>query len=167
MRRGGFTILELSLVLAVIIVIAAISVPNIDAMYSDVKLSAAADLVRSRWAEARARAVEDGIPYRFAVTPNSGSFRVELETPDEAAMSDGDTRPLSINDTLPGKVVFASADATGDNTADGMQTVAVFLPDGTARGDVEVVFKAGGTRGLVLKLRALTGAVTSKFEMGR
>jgi Tfp pilus assembly protein FimT len=167
MRRGGFTILELCLVLAVIIVASAIAVPSITAMYADVKLTAASDLVRARWAEARARAVEDGMPYRFAVVPQSNRFRVEpdiAENPEEPGV---DARPLVLDDELPGGVEFAVGETDGEGGADGMQTIAVFLPDGTARSDVEIVFRAGGQRSLVLRLRSLTGAVSAQFESGR
>jgi hypothetical protein len=39
-------------------------------------------------------------------------------------------------------------------------TRTIFLPDTTASQDVEIVFGAPGTMGLVMRLRALTGAVT-------
>lgn len=171
MPRQAFTILEVVLVLAVIIVIGAITVPNIDNVYSDVRLSAASDLVRARWAEARSRAVDDGIAYRFAVTPDTGNFRIEPDATDDRDPVEGTPAPMVINDQLPGKVVFApgggGGDAAASESTDGMETVAVFLPDGTAQADVEVVFMSGGTRGLVLRLRALTGAVTARFEFRR
>lgn len=167
MARRGFTILETLLVLALIIVIASIAVPSIDAMYSGVKLTAAADTVRGQWADARARAVEDGIAYRFSVVPSSGKFKVAPDAGDDAQMDDSGDAPLKVEDSLPGNVTFSDANQSGGDGSDGdYQSVVVFLPDGTAREDVEVGFRSRGTRTLVLRLRGLTGAVTSHWEGG-
>ena len=166
MPRRGFTILETLLVLALILIIAAIAIPSIDSMYSDVKLTAAADMVRGTWADARARAVEDGIAYRFAVVPQQGRFKLSPDA-DDAPTDDGGDPPLTKEDTLPGKVTFASASQGASDKSDGeYQAVVVFLPDGTAREDVEIGFRSGGSRTLVLRLRGLTGAVTSSWEGG-
>lgn len=167
MAHRGFTILETLLVLALIIIIAAVAVPSIDAMYSDVKLTAAADTVRGKWADARARAVEDGIAYRFSVVPLTGKFKVAPDAGDDAQMDDSGDAPLKIEDTLPGNVTFNDASQGNSDGSDGdYQSVVVFLPDGTAREDVEVGFRSRGTRTLILRLRGLTGAVTSHWESG-
>jgi Tfp pilus assembly protein FimT len=165
MSRRGFTILETLLVLALFIIIASIAVPSIDAMYSGVKITAAADTVRGHWADARARAVEDGIAYRFSVVPQSGKFKIG---PDDDSQADGGgDAPMKVEDTLPGNVNFADASQASSDASDGeYQAVVVFLPDGTAREDVQVGFRTRGTRTLVLKLRGLTGAVTSHWEGG-
>jgi len=167
MTRHGFTILEVTLVLAVILIIAAIAVPSIEVMYGDVRLSAASDLVQARWAEARARAGDDGVPYRFAIAPETGKFRIEPDVGEDAAQPmEGDNLPFVLNDTLPGGVLFSPMDNGGEAGDDGMQTVVVFLPNGTANNDVEVVFRGSGPRSCVLRLRALTGAVKSEFVTG-
>ena len=75
-RRRGFTLLEVTLVLAVIVLLAAMAYPSIEAMYASVRLTAAADQVRAAWADARAKAIEDGQPYRFAVMPQGGRYRI-------------------------------------------------------------------------------------------
>src|SRR5436305_15081288 len=116
MRRPAFTILELSLVLAVLLVAAAIALPSIDAMYGSLRLTAAADMIRAHWAEARARAIDDGVPYRFAVTYGTGNMRVAPDTGEfwsggngsaNSAPSQGDSPPLVVEDTLPKNVMFA------------------------------------------------------------
>lgn len=165
MPRRGFTILETMLVLALILVIAAIAIPSIDAMYSDVKLTAAADMVRGNWAEARARAAEDGIAYRFAVVPQTGKFRVSPDADNSLADDSGDP-PLTVEDTLPGEVTFSDASDSGGSSDGEYQSVVVFLPDGTAQENVEVGFRGRGSRTLVLKLRGLTGAVSTTWEGG-
>lgn len=165
MPRRGFTILETMLVLALIVVVAAIAIPSIESMYSGVKLTSAADAVRSQWAEARARAAEDGIAYRFSVIPQSGKFKVAPDRQDEAT-NDGEDAPLVFEGELPGGVLFADAtDLNGESDGE-YQSLVVFMPDGTARNDIEVGFRANGTRTLILRLRGLTGAVTSHWEGG-
>jgi hypothetical protein len=47
-----------------------------------------------------------------------------------------------------------------------LSTVAVFLPDGTARDDAEVRFQVKGALPKTVKLRGLTGAVTVRQEGG-
>src|SRR5690349_19359062 len=81
-RRPGFTLFELVLVLAVMVVVAAISYPSIDSVFNSYKVGTGADAVRAGWAKARAQAMNDGIPYRFSVMPNTGNFRIAPDLPD-------------------------------------------------------------------------------------
>jgi prepilin-type N-terminal cleavage/methylation domain-containing protein len=169
MRRSGFTILEITLVLAVFLILAAITLPSIDAMYSDLRLSAAADAIRGRWAEARARAMEDGVAYRFAVVHQTGKYRIAPDAGEhwsggEGTLGESESPPLIVEDALPQPVLFSNDDGAegGD-----WSTVAVFQPDGTAQQDVEVKFAAGSGRPLVLRLRGLTGSVTMPRENGK
>ena len=172
--RHGFTLLEVLLVLAIIVMLTAMAYPSIEAMYADARLTAAADQIRARWADARTKAIEEGRPYRFAVQQD-GRFRIAPDAADfwnggggDAANSDTndpDTPPLVVEEALPKGVNFADGGITGsDNSGGGdggpWQTVVTFQPDGTASQDVEVIFQADGTRPLQLKLRALTGSVT-------
>jgi prepilin-type N-terminal cleavage/methylation domain-containing protein len=173
--RPGFTLFELVLVLAVLVTLAAIAYPSMEAMYGSYRLTAGVDMVRAAWAAARSRAIEEGRPYRFAIIPGEGRFRV---APDGGSYWSGNGQnddnsagppPLIQEDTLPKGIRFASTDAgtatdTGvqqDSTTGGPWTsVATFLPDGTAREDVSIEFsQRGGGRPMILKLRGLTGVV--------
>ncbi|MCI0680650.1 MAG: prepilin-type N-terminal cleavage/methylation domain-containing protein [Gemmataceae bacterium] len=173
MRRHGYTLLELVLVLAVIVIVATLSMPAIDALLASNKVSAARDMVRTQWAEMRARALEEGRPYRFAVTENTGKFRV---APDDDAYwggashqdQDPEDTPLIIEGELPEGVLFTTSEAAFAGTelapAPGPEwglTIAVYLADGIARDDAEVYFGKAGQRALGLRLRGLTGAVTA------
>ena len=80
MQRNGFTILEISLVLAILIMLAALTLPSIESMYAEIPLNAAVDMVRAKWAEARSQAILESRPYRFAVIWHTGEFRVAPET---------------------------------------------------------------------------------------
>ncbi|TMQ33677.1 MAG: prepilin-type N-terminal cleavage/methylation domain-containing protein [Planctomycetota bacterium] len=80
--RQGYTLFEVVLVLALLVLLAAITYPSLDAMYGDSKVTAAGDMVRGAWAEAQARAMDEGRAYRFAVIPNQGNYRVAPDSAD-------------------------------------------------------------------------------------
>jgi prepilin-type N-terminal cleavage/methylation domain-containing protein len=169
MPRSAFTLLEVSLVAVLILMLAMIAYPSIESIYGGVRLTAAADLIRARWADARAHAVDEVKPYRFAIVPDSGRFRVAPDTtdfwdrgglpPDD--FDDADTR-LVIEDELPKGVKFSENSGSDTGETSGEWTVLVrFRPDGTADKDVEITFNSSGAAPLILKLRGLTGAVTT------
>jgi len=180
--RGGWTLFELLLVMAVLVMVAAIVSPSLESMYADVRLRGAADAIRAAWARARASAVNQGTAYRFSVIPNSGNYRIAPDNADAAGGkagangADPDNQPFVLEDVLPKGVSIgfsAAPSAAGSNgpasgspagTADVGQYVsaAVFLPDGTARDDVRLLLTTRGARPLVMNLRALTGGVTTK-----
>jgi prepilin-type N-terminal cleavage/methylation domain-containing protein len=180
--RPGYTLLELMLVLAIIVVMAAIAYPSATAMYGHLRLSQAADAVREAWAEARAHAIDEGRPYRFAIIPNQGNYRVAPDSPEfwgsssqEQPSADAINPPFYINKALPKGLRFSAPEAPAGGQTEGESSIpkenispdmwssrTVFLPDGTARQDVEIVFGASGTMGIIMRLRALTGAVTVK-----
>jgi type II secretory pathway pseudopilin PulG len=168
------TLFEITLVVTIMVIIGALASPLLfNALYSDTRVSAAADAVRACWADCRAQALEEGRPYRFAVVPNSRKFKIEpyqgtLENADSAFLNDlsGSTvKGLSIEDTLPEGVRFGTKDVpvSTDGTESGGDyvTIAVFLPDGSAQDDVEITFGAKGSAHVTLKLRAYTGSVTT------
>ena len=181
-QRRGYTLLELALVCALLVVIAAVAFPSLAAMYGQHRLGLATDAVREAWALARARAIEVGRPYRFAVVPGTGRFRV---APDAAEFWSGggspntdlngsERPPLTFSRTLPGGVLFVMDGSGGaggggggweddqqgdeaDDPAAPWQSVAVFMPDGSAQQDATVEFRGGGSRTATLRLRGLTG----------
>jgi hypothetical protein len=171
------------LVLAIIVVVAAISFPSFKSMLASYRVTAAGDSVRGAWAQARAHAMNESRPYRFSIVVGAGNFRL---APDSAEFwsGGGSTRQtpgaaLILEDALPPGVRFSGPKQPGDAspaddspsvvpTGDSSvwSTVAVFLPDGTARDDCELIFSTRGDRALCVKLRAMTGAVTSRWLSG-
>jgi Tfp pilus assembly protein FimT len=176
-NRPGFTLFEVTLVLAILIVLGALVVPSVAGMSASYQVTAASDMIRGGWASARARAMDEGRPYRFAVTWGTGEFRIAPDspeywagggTPDSIPNGDNNSEPaLVVQDKLPKPVVFTSADASAtQGDAGNWSTLAIFQPDGTARADAWVVLQAKGTRPLRLYLRALTGTVSVKYPEG-
>jgi prepilin-type N-terminal cleavage/methylation domain-containing protein len=82
MTRRGYTLFELMLVLAVIVIVASIASPLVfQGLHSEGKVDAAADMVRARWADCRSHAIEEGRPYCFRVIPNTGKFKIQPYDP--------------------------------------------------------------------------------------
>jgi hypothetical protein len=168
------------LVLVLLVLLAAIAYPSLDSLLGTFRMNAAADMLRANWADARASAMNEGRAYRFAVLPNKGNFRVAPDSPDfwsgnDPPADDPNNPPLVVDDALPKGVRFATPDSyqsaalyqTGESflpvgsvDPGSWSTIVTFLPDGTTKEDVEIVFTGGGARPLDIKLRALTGAVT-------
>jgi prepilin-type N-terminal cleavage/methylation domain-containing protein len=183
-RRPAYTLLEVTLVVALLAIVAALAYPSIDGMYGHHRLTAALDEVRGTWAAGRAHAIEEGQPYRFAVVLGKGNFRLAPDSPEfwEGGQqgSGNGPQPAIITGALPRGVTFANGN--GGNAAPGganpdtilpsvspsqYQTLAVFLPDGTARDDVEIRFNVRGAAPAVIRLRSMTGVVSVQRGGGK
>jgi prepilin-type N-terminal cleavage/methylation domain-containing protein len=172
-QRRAFTLLEILLVLAVLVALAAVAYPTLSSMYGDVKVKAAADNVRAAYADARSHAIEDGRPYRFGVQPGTGKFRVAPDVdsfwdgsdPSQAANSNDTEAPPFINEgSLPSGIVFTGDVATGGTWS----TVLVFNPDGGCSSDVEIGLQEADDAAstIVVRVRSMTGAVTILKKSG-
>jgi len=75
--RGGFTLLELLLVLAIAVLVAAISVPSLLGTLRNQQLTRAGDIVRVEWARAHVRAMKTGQIQMFRYQVGGQGFRVE------------------------------------------------------------------------------------------
>jgi prepilin-type N-terminal cleavage/methylation domain-containing protein len=162
-RRNGYTLFELILVLAILAIIGAIVAPNLGLMFSTTKVSAAADMVRARWADGKSRAQEEGRPYKFAVQIETGKFRIAPDSPEYwNGGAKGDSKTLVLEDELPKDVIFAQGQNSGSNAQGSGEWshAVVFNPDGTASDDYNICFNAQGCRPVELRLRGATGSVT-------
>lgn len=177
-RRDGFSLFEVVLVCAVLVILSALAYPSLRGMYPYYKLQGAVDSVRAAWAQARARAINEGRPYRFAVENQGSHFRVAPDRSDywsgAAPSSDSQGAGMILEQALPPGVKFTlngepvDAATLEEPTTQGEQKVTlspdaytpavVFLPDGTAKEDVRIVFQIKGVRPTVLILRGLTGS---------
>jgi prepilin-type N-terminal cleavage/methylation domain-containing protein len=168
-RRRGYTLMEMVCVLAVIVIIAALTIPTIRALTADSNLDAAADQVRGLAAETRARAMEDGRPWRLGFIANTGTFQLAPEesadawsAPTEEALEKADLR----RDVLPKDVVFGlshddiMAHEQRQQAGSTWETMAIFMPDGSARDDATTYFGRPGTAPMRVVLRGLTGTVS-------
>jgi prepilin-type N-terminal cleavage/methylation domain-containing protein len=164
-RQPGYTLVELLVVMAVIVLLGAIFLPSLTGVEGDRPIKAARDLLRARMAEARYRAMEDGIRYRLALSPDGRRVRV---APDDESFNDippaeDEGGPLVSDNVFPLTVTATVvSDESGSATVDqyGWTRVATFEPLGTCRETVvEVELNQPGTYTLVVRLRGLTGNV--------
>jgi prepilin-type N-terminal cleavage/methylation domain-containing protein len=183
--RDAFTLVEMLLVLAILVVAASLALPLADTMYAGSKTRAAADAVRAALVQARTHAMDESRPYRFAVHPGGVAFRV---APDDDAYwtgsgqgqaGEGSVPAYIYAENVPGGIRFdggagpppvaMNGNTTPDPPASSIdtgqfETHAVFFSDGTADTDFRMVFRLPGARPLVLTMRGMTGVATTKFE---
>src|SRR4051794_37256845 len=111
---AAYTLFEMVLVLAILLVMLAVAYPSLDALYGDFRVTGAADAVRAAWARARAQAVNEGRPYRFAFTLNRGNYRVAPAGSDywggAGGVSGAAEPPLILEEALPKGVRFCTPD---------------------------------------------------------
>lgn len=170
-RRPGLTLLEVLLVMAILILLSAVAYPTLSGLYGDVRVKAAADQVQATWAEGRARAIEDGRAYRYAVQPGTGKFRLAPDGPGFADGSGGGPAdenappPYVEEGELTKPILF---DVPADLPADGSwTTVVLFNPDGSCSHDVEITLKDDDdSTPIAVRVRAMTGAVTVRQKLG-
>src|SRR5262249_52217848 len=154
-RRAGYTLFELIITLAVLAIMAGLAVPLWRHLMADTRVTAASDMVRARWTDTRARALQEGRPYVFEVIQNSGKFKVRPA--DEA---DGGREY-----ELPQNIHFQFA--SGQSGGDSYTPIVTFQSDGSAEtaGDEDPMVTFGdpeGGRQVNLRLRRSTGTVTSE-----
>jgi prepilin-type N-terminal cleavage/methylation domain-containing protein len=178
-RRLGFTLLELVLVMAILVILAAIGAPSLLSMRPYYRIQGGTDSLKAAFANARAYAMDTGQPYRLAIIPGKGNFRIAPDSSDfwsgSAPQTADDGTPLQVlEDAVPEGVVLLlddNADIGDDDdqqtvlsseglSPDQWKTVAVLLPDGTAREDARVTLRTPGARPRTVFLRSLTGIVS-------
>ena len=174
--RRAYTLLEMLLVLAILVILGALAYPSIDGMYSGVKLRAGADALRAALMQGRSHAIDETRSYRVCVIPGAGSFRVAPDSPEYWGGSGGTPTPDDPNnppyvqeDKLPRGIVFVMGDVGAGSAggpsgsggdSGGWVPVVTFLATGEATADTQVVLQVPGTRPLVVRVRSMTGTVT-------
>ena len=165
-RRSGFTLLELILVLALMAMLAAMLYPSFESMFIGVRVNAAADHLRSKFAEARAHAIDEVRPYRFAVKAGQSGYRLAPDTSDN--WSDSTTPPDSSNpgtvleDQLPGGIQFNLGTGAGTPDSNGWTTILTFQFDGSCDADKTIRLDLDGARPVEISVRSMTGSVSAR-----
>jgi prepilin-type N-terminal cleavage/methylation domain-containing protein len=177
-RRAGFTLFEIVLAMAVIVVIVSITYPSLEAMLRQSRITAGADAFRAGLMNARAQAVEEGTAYRVGIIPGTGNFRVAPDgdaywKPGAMPQQDDGRQAYIYEEHMPNGVVFSDTGSPITVQKDGetfnepekvspadYKSVAVYLPDGTARQDYQALLCGRGGTPLWVILRSLTGEVS-------
>ena len=165
--RPAFTLMEIMVVVAILVIVTAISIPLVRTMLDDGHLAAAGDMIRGQVAETRSRALESGRPWRLAYIANTGFFQLAPE--DASDWDNTATDPVRkenlIRDQLPPDIVFAinRDDILGAQQAgtpgQSWQTIGIYTFDGGARDDSTTYFGKPGLMPMRVRLRGLTGTV--------
>jgi prepilin-type N-terminal cleavage/methylation domain-containing protein len=166
--RRGFTLLEILLVLAVFVAITALAMPSISNMFAGQQLRTAADVVRARFSDARAKAIRTGNVYGFFYKPGGGEYWVAPMYSGFQAISGNGALP-STQDVLENEIIFSAGETMQDARSMSERQNAgqafaswrpiLFYPDGTSQ-DAVVVLTAKSGVGIQVNLRGLTGVAT-------
>lgn len=163
--RRGYTLLELIVVMAILLLLAAVILPSVGAFRGDTRQRAAADAIRGELAVSRARAMEENKPYRVAISQDGKRIRRAPDGPDfsqTSANGQGASGSASVVeyefDQVTAEVV-AEQDMPPPEAVDGWVTVATVRPDGTCREDTALVVVTEPDNGsLRVRVRGLTAS---------
>ena len=174
--RSAFTLIELLLVMAVVIVVLAMATPSFNRMFQRSALDRGADRVRAAMGEARVKAVKEGDVFAVFVARGSNWFDVGPFANSQNQISRVNRDQNLANqqgnsgfeeNLLPNGVRFAATDVLSDaraaevlsgtesSSGGGLQQI-LFYPDGTSQNASVVLQNEIG--GIVeIQLRGLTG----------
>jgi prepilin-type N-terminal cleavage/methylation domain-containing protein len=167
--RHGYSLIELLVVMALILLVGAVVVPSLDSFMRDTNVKGAADLCVARLADARSNAIEEGRAYRFSSNPQGTRIRVSPDELDSSGvpLESPELPPRIVELDLP-KGVILSPDGQQPSGDDGWITLITYLPDGTCKETNSPDFKLTelGTVPYIVQIRSLTGAVTVNMMTG-
>ncbi len=163
-RRPGYTLMEMMVILAILVILAAVIVPSLSGLYGNTKQRAAADIVRTRLAEARAKSMERGTPFRVAINSDKNRIRVGPDTADFSSATADDPpsyNSLVTEDTLDEATVELILEQGDERETDtgGWITVATMRGDGSSKESrsTTVAIKQRDFVPIQIQVRGLTG----------
>lgn len=162
--RPGYTLLEMAAVLAVLLILGAVLGPSFSGFYGNTKQRAAADIIRTRLAEARAKAMERGTPFRVAINSDKTRIRVAPDTA-EFASGTADDPPAFESTVTEDKFDEATVELTAEegddraNDSGGWLTVVTMKADGSCKEarPVTLIVKQADFAPIQIQVRGLTG----------
>ena len=144
--RTGFTLLEIVVVLAILIILASVTLPSFSAIRGNSDQKAGLDSLRARIADARGLAQQEGTAYRLAVNEDGTRVRLAPDVAEFAHLpaSNAASANVKVLEIALGKVTVTvpSTPENGERIGadqDGWITLGTFLPNGTCREDSTVI----------------------------
>ena len=178
--RAGFSLLEIILVTALMVVIATLTLPAMTRFFVSQKLDKAAERVRTEMGRARVSAIRSGEIYAFMFRPGMTSFAVvpfnnsfqeaNFIIEEQAGGIDNRVSEFSFDiERLPQGTIFLQADAAEDgrsaqavedsNVNTSQMIPILFYPDGSSQ-DAVMILRNEKQEEVKITLRGLTALVT-------
>lgn len=162
---SAFTLIELLLVLALLVVIASFTVMTLDGSVLRSKLRKSVEQVRTAWCDARLQAVSGGQRLAFTCMVGGRDFRLSPVDNWLPANEEGQ-QSQSVSGQLPEGIVFRSLEAASNTAVTGGAAPAyvdegqwsqpvVFNPDGTSY-DALLVLEEESGKQVQVSLRGIT-----------
>jgi prepilin-type N-terminal cleavage/methylation domain-containing protein len=185
-RPRGFTLVEVVLVLSLLVVIAAVSIPFLNGSFSRAHLNSASDILRDAWSRGRLSAMQSGQIQAFRFEPKGTHF--QLVSLDKLSLPESNEPPFEDPDAeheatdilrlspsrLPDNVIFAAGDVAASSqvaaTLGALQVGTwsapiLFNPDGTTS-DASLLLQNDRGQTIRVTLRGLTG-IANAGDVGR
>jgi Tfp pilus assembly protein FimT len=146
-RRGGFTLIELILVMIVLFTVAAIVAPRFSDFFPSFQVRKSSEQILAWARKARADAAVTGIRQRLLIDPATRKYWIEYEA--RPMKEPGKFTLLSGawgEETLPEAVTFESIDTTDSDASRSGMKVLEFRPDGTSSEATVVLSNDAGDR---------------------
>ena len=150
--RHGFTLMEISLVLFVLVILAALAVPNFQGALERERLRKAAESIAADWTMTRATAMETGETQLWACELGAGNYSASDSTASSSPGADGsgdtlstlgmtDVASVELTESLPTGYVISQVMSSESNsmttmamssqTTESGRATLFFYPDGT------------------------------------
>jgi len=185
--RRGVTLVELLLVLALLVIIGALSTPLLANSFSQARLRHGGELLRAAWGKTRLAAMQSGETYVFRYEPEGSRYQTAMLSSLNTTGTVGGPAPADESDRntqyseadilrlerseLPEGVVFSSGHLTdtqqlaGGVGGDGnWSSPILFFADGTTT-DAVVILANSQQKSMRVTLRGLTG-ISRTSEIG-
>jgi Tfp pilus assembly protein FimT len=182
--RGGLTLVEVCLVLALLVVFGALAAPVMEGAISRAALKGAGDRLRGAWAKSRLAAMQSGQTVVFRFEPNGSRYQAvylnQLDLPETNEFTTANSKKVDepadmlrlAGNQLPEDVTFTAGDMQASSQVNALfgQTEGpwsgpiLFHPDGTTS-DASVVLTNDREQSIRVTLRGLTG-IANATEVG-
>ena len=146
-RRGGFTLIELILVMIVLFTIAAVVAPRFSDFFPSFQVRKSSEQILAWARKARADAAVTGVRQRLVIDPATRKYWIEYEA--RPMKEPGKFTLLSGawgEETLPEGVTFESIETTGSDATRSAMKILEFLTDGTSSEATVILSNDSGDR---------------------